>query len=79
MDQDAGAFAVELEIIPSEVAAEIANRVDIFIIGMGMALPATPSIYSLTMFWGTTQAIFPDTLRSIQTRVLSSLVSRQGS
>lgn len=33
--QDAGAFAVELEIIPSEVAAEIANRVGIFLIGMG--------------------------------------------
>ena len=33
--QEAGAFAVELEIIPSKVASEISKRVDIFLIGMG--------------------------------------------
>lgn len=36
--KQAGAFAVELEIVPSEVAAEIARRVDIFLIGMGSGI-----------------------------------------
>jgi len=33
--QEAGAIAVEMEIVPHKVAAEIAKRVDILIIGMG--------------------------------------------
>ena len=33
--KEAGAFAVELEIVPSKVAAEISKAVDIFLIGMG--------------------------------------------
>lgn len=34
----AGAFAVELEIVPSAVAEEISRRVDIFLIGMGSGI-----------------------------------------
>ena len=33
--QEAGAFAVELEIVPSKVATEISKAVEIFLIGMG--------------------------------------------
>ena len=33
--KEAGAFAVELEIVPSKVATEISKVVDIFLIGMG--------------------------------------------
>jgi 3-methyl-2-oxobutanoate hydroxymethyltransferase len=33
--KEAGAFAVELEIVPSKVAAEISKAVEIFLIGMG--------------------------------------------
>lgn len=36
--KQSGAFAVELEIVPSEVAAEIARSIDIFLIGMGSGL-----------------------------------------
>ncbi|MBG76397.1 MAG: 3-methyl-2-oxobutanoate hydroxymethyltransferase [Alphaproteobacteria bacterium MarineAlpha5_Bin12] len=33
--QDAGAFAIEIEIVPSKVAEYISKNVDVFIIGMG--------------------------------------------
>jgi 3-methyl-2-oxobutanoate hydroxymethyltransferase len=33
--QEAGAFAVEMEVVPDRVAAEITKRVDIFVISMG--------------------------------------------
>ena len=33
--KEAGAFAVELEIVPSQVATEISKAVEIFLIGMG--------------------------------------------
>ena len=33
--QEAGAFAIEIEIVPSKVAEYISKKVDIFIIGMG--------------------------------------------
>ncbi|MEZ5279182.1 MAG: 3-methyl-2-oxobutanoate hydroxymethyltransferase [Acidimicrobiales bacterium] len=33
--QDAGAFAVEIEIVPAAVAAEISSRLDLLTIGMG--------------------------------------------
>ncbi len=36
--KEAGAFAVELEIVPSKVASEISKVVDIFLIGMGSGL-----------------------------------------
>lgn len=36
--KEAGAFAVELEIVPSKIATEISKVVDIFLIGMGSGL-----------------------------------------
>lgn len=33
--QEAGAFAVELEVVPDRIAAEISKRLDIFVISMG--------------------------------------------
>ena len=33
--QEAGAFAVEIEVVPERIAAEIAKRVEIFVIGIG--------------------------------------------
>lgn len=36
--KNAGAFAVELEIVPSKIAREISTAVDIFLIGMGSGL-----------------------------------------
>jgi hypothetical protein len=74
--QDAGAFAVEIEVVPPEVATAISQRLDLLLWSMGAGRAATRSTSSPRTSWARTAATSRATPRSTATSRPNSTGSR---